>query len=131
VRGCGTVRDIRGGIPCGGPSIDAWVRGAVLDANAGVSPRDVLGRLHGWDAATAVAAAVYLWARHPRDFESAVLEGANSPGDSDSLASMAGALVGAGVGLETIRRQRPDWVTRLERVNELCALADDLADAWG
>jgi ADP-ribosylglycohydrolase len=96
------------------------VRGAIDDARNRVDPGPTLGRLQGWAAHEAIAAAAYLFARHPTDPRAALLEGANSPGDSDSLASMAGVLVGAHLGLEALPAE---WVAEVERSAELLALA--------
>lgn len=93
-----------------------------------MQPRAFYDRNRGWDALTAVAAAVYCASRNMRwltrtgggGFKAAMLEGANTPGDSDSIASMAGALVGSGFGIEAIPG---DWLCRLERVGDLFDLA--------
>ncbi|MCA9609816.1 MAG: ADP-ribosylglycohydrolase family protein, partial [Myxococcales bacterium] len=93
---------------------------AMAEAREGVPPEETLSRLEGWAAHEAIAAAVYLVARHPDDPSAAILEAANTPGDSDSLATLAGALVGARVGARALPR---DWVDDLERSAALLALA--------
>ena|SRR5690606_26225049 len=93
---------------------------AIDDAERGVGPEKTLARLQAWAAHEAIAAAVYLLARHLDDFSAAVLEGANTPGDSDSIATLAGALVGARVGLGNIPS---NWVDDLERSDVLTTLA--------
>ena len=55
-----------------------------------------------WVAEEAVASALYCVWRHPDDFEAAVLEATNTDGDSDSIACIAGSIVGARLGLEAI-----------------------------
>jgi len=102
----------------------AMIDEAVADADGGVEPAVTLSRLRGWAAHEAIAAGAYVVARHPADFRAAALEGANTPGDSDSIATLAGALVGARVGLEGLP---PPWVAELERSDELAALGSDLA----
>ena len=82
----------------------------------------MLGRLEGWAAHEAIAAAAYVLARHSEDPRAAILEGANTPGDSDSIATLAGALIGGRVGLA---RLPTEWVSRVERSNELLALANE------
>ncbi len=94
---------------------------AMHEASTGVAPEVTLTRLEGWAAHEAIAAAVYLVARHPDDPRRAILEAANTPGDSDSLATLAGALVGARVGLSKLP---PGWVGDVERSAELRALAE-------
>ena len=94
---------------------------AIDDARGGVGPEDTLDRLRAWAAHEAIAAAVYLFERHPDDPRSAILEGANTPGDSDSIATLAGALVGARCGVEALAAE---WVRDVERADELAALAE-------
>ncbi len=93
---------------------------AVEEARSGVDPSVTLERLQGWAAHEAIAAAAYVLARHPDDARRAILEGANTSGDSDSIATLAGALVGARVGLEGIPAE---WVAEIERAEDLAALA--------
>ena len=99
---------------------------AVNDAKAGVEPRVVLQRLQGWAAHECVAAAAYVFARHPMSFSDAVLEAANTPGDSDSIATLVGGLIGARLGVRSIPA---DWVRDLERSAELAQLSSRCAFA--
>jgi len=93
---------------------------AIHEARTGIPPETTLDRLHGWAAHEAIAAACYIFARHPSDPAAAILEGANTPGDSDSLATLAGALTGARCGLDALP---PAWVHDVERSDELRGLA--------
>lgn len=93
---------------------------AVEDARGGIAPELTLDRLRGWAAHEAIAAAIYVLARHADDPRGAILEAANTPGDSDSLATIAGALVGARTGLEALP---PDWIRDVERSDVLLRLA--------
>jgi len=52
--------------------------------------------------AEAVAAALYCFATHPDDFSSAVFTAVNTGGDSDTIAAMTGALVGARIGARAL-----------------------------
>lgn len=63
------------------------------------------GYLLGWSADEAVAAAVYVFVRHASNCHAALIEAVNTPGDSDSIATLAGALVGAYNGLESFKAQ--------------------------
>ncbi|KAG9397267.1 ADP-ribosylation/Crystallin J1 [Carpediemonas membranifera] len=56
------------------------------------------GQLRGWAGHEAIAAAAFLLARHGTDTEAAVIGGVNTPGDSDSIASIAGVLCAAAGG---------------------------------
>lgn len=65
----------------------------------------------GWVAEEAVAAALWCVWRHPDDFRAAVLRAANTDGDSDSVACIAGGIAGARLGLEAIPAE---WVRDVE-----------------
>lgn len=84
----------------------------------------VFAKWLGWSAHDAIAAAVHLLARFPNDPRSAILAGANTEGDSDSIATLAGALIGARCGLDALPA---NWVRDVERSDALLALSDDLA----
>lgn len=98
----------------------AMMATAIEEARGGVEPEVTLDRLRAWAAHEAIASAVYLLERHPDDARAAILEGANTPGDSDSIATLAGALVGARVGARGLPQE---WVKDVERADELMALA--------
>ncbi len=69
-------------------------------------------------APESVMFAIATFLRHPTDFRAAVLEAVNAGGDTDSTASMVGALVGANCGLDAIPEEwlnfRPDFCEPLE-----------------
>lgn len=73
-----------------------------------------------WVAEEAVASALYCVWRHPDHFRACVLEAVNTDGDSDSIACIAGGIVGARLGLS---RLPADLVADVER----SALLHDLA----
>jgi ADP-ribosylglycohydrolase len=83
----------------------------------------VLGE--GWIGEEAVALALYCFLRYPDDYKGAVLRGANSNGDSDSIASIAGSISGAYLGIGAIP---PEWIMRIERTDYLRSLAERLAE---
>lgn len=99
---------------------------AIHDAHTGADPGEVLQRLQGWAAHEAIAAAMFVVTRHPRDIRAALLEGANTPGDSDSIATLVGAMLGARFGLEALPAE---WIRDVERSDELLHLAAELAAA--
>jgi ADP-ribosylglycohydrolase len=84
----------------------------------------VLGE--AWTGDEAVASALYCFCRSPDDFRTTVLTGANTIGDSDSIACIAGAISGAYNGLETIPEH---WRQNVEDSEMLHHLAPDLLDA--
>lgn len=94
------------------------------EALGGVAPEVTLDRLRSWAAHEAICAGAYIFLRHPDDARAAILEGANTPGDSDSIATLAGALVGARLGLAGVPS---DWTRDVERSTELDELARQIA----
>ncbi len=77
-------------------------------------PEEVLvdGALgEGWVAEEAVASALYCYWRHPDDYVKAVLTAVNTDGDSDSLATITGSMLGARLGIESIPE---DWRNGVE-----------------
>lgn len=80
------------------------------------------GFLLGWAADEAVAAALYIFMRHHDDLQKALIEGVNTPGDSDSIASIAGALVGARTGVELLNYCEFDY-SLLENLNQIKTLS--------
>jgi len=79
----------------------------------------------GWVAEEAVALALYCFLRHSNSFEKTVIRGANTNGDSDSIASIAGGISGAYLGFEAI----PDrWVKQIEKSDYLADLSARLAE---
>jgi ADP-ribosylglycohydrolase len=93
-------------------------------AHNGDDPEAVLTHFLGWAAHDAIAAATYVFARHPDDPPRALLEAVNSPGDSDSIGTLVGALVGARRGVGALPEP---WVRDLERSDELSGLAEAVA----
>jgi ADP-ribosylglycohydrolase len=78
----------------------------------------------GWIAEEAVAMALYCVMRHPTDYVAAVRLGANITGDSDSVASIAGGILGARLGTPALPAE---WLARLENRAQLTDVAERLA----
>jgi ADP-ribosylglycohydrolase len=78
----------------------------------------------GWVGEEAVALALYCFLRYPEDYKKTVLRGANTNGDSDSVACIAGSISGAYLGAEAIPKQ---WVRKIEKSDYLADLARRLA----
>lgn len=84
---------------------------------------DVCKLLGGaWVGEEAVATALWCVLRANGDFRDSVLRGANSSGDSDSIACIAGSITGALVGASALPAA---WVNDVEK----SALLSELADA--
>lgn len=78
----------------------------------------------GWVGEEALAVAVYCALRHSDCFEDAVVAAVNHGGDSDSTGSICGNIMGAYLGFNAIPAK---YIGRLELLEELLELADDLA----
>jgi ADP-ribosylglycohydrolase len=65
----------------------------------------------GWIGREAVASSFYCFLKHPYDFKKAVLLATNTNGDSDSIASITGAISGAYNGINAIPA---DWIEQIE-----------------
>jgi ADP-ribosylglycohydrolase len=77
----------------------------------------------GWAAHDAIAATVYAFTLSPNNVMEAIYLGVHTPGDSDSIASMAGALVGARVGAGQLPKEL------VEQLEGSAELASDAAKA--
>lgn len=87
---------------------------------------DHLGQ--GWTGEEAVALAVYCVLRYPDDYVACMRRAANTNGDSDSIACIAGGIMGARLGLEAIPL---DWRSRCEHHHYLVELSKRMANANG
>jgi ADP-ribosylglycohydrolase len=77
----------------------------------------------GWIAEEALATALLCALRHADDPVGALARGATTAGDSDSIAALAGAFVGAAHGMSA---WPADWSTRIEYADHLRALTNPL-----
>ncbi|MER7456268.1 ADP-ribosylglycohydrolase family protein [Micromonospora sp. NPDC126480] len=73
----------------------------------------------GWVAEEALATALYCAVRHAGDPVTALARGATTAGDSDSIAALAGAFVGAALGMPA---WPAGWAARIEYADQLAAL---------
>ena len=80
----------------------------------------------GWVVEEAVLLALYCFSKSPDDFLTTIRRGANTQGDSDSIACIAGGISGAYLG---IRALPAEWVERIEKSNHLAEVAQRLAAA--
>lgn len=81
------------------------------------SADDALGL--GWVGEEAAAVAMYCFWKYPDDFRSAVIAGANTDGDSDSTACLAGALAGARLGWTAIPEDLREGVEDADRLKQV------------
>lgn len=80
----------------------------------------------GWTGEEAIALALYCVMRYPDDYVACVRRAATSNGDSDTIACIAGGIMGARLGLDAIPA---DWRSRCENADYLLTLADRMAVA--
>ncbi|WP_405426638.1 ADP-ribosylglycohydrolase family protein [Micromonospora sp. NBC_00617] len=73
----------------------------------------------GWVAEEALATALFCAVRHADDPVAALARGATTAGDSDSIAALAGAFVGAATGMAA---WPPGWADRIEYADQLATL---------
>lgn len=95
----------------------------------GIHPDEVLceGVLgESWVGYEAVASALYCFCRSPKDYRQTVITAANTVGDSDSIACIAGAISGAYNGIESIPVK---WRRAVENSALLHELSSDLLRA--
>ncbi|HKP52262.1 MAG TPA: ADP-ribosylglycohydrolase family protein [Chloroflexia bacterium] len=77
----------------------------------------------GWVGEEALAIAIYCALKFPDDWRKGVLAAANHSGDSDSTASICGAILGTHLGLRAIPGE---WVRSVENAVDILAVADDM-----
>ncbi len=78
----------------------------------------------GWAGEEAVALALYCFLKYPQDYRKVVVRAANTNGDSDTIACIAGAISGAYLGAGAIPAE---WIKRIEKSTYLATLAEGLA----
>lgn len=101
---------------------------AELEGLLNRDPEEVLD--YTWTGAFAlesVPAALFCFLRAADDPEAVLLTAANTSHDTDTIAAMAGNLVGAYVGRARLEREHPAWWAELEFRDELGRLAASLA----
>ena len=72
-----------------------------------------------------MALSLYCFLKYPDDYRKVVLRGANSNGDSDSIACIAGSISGAFLGVAAIPEE---WIQGIEKTEYLDQLAVRLAE---
>jgi len=91
-------------------------------------PKQVAQQLgRGVQAPNSVPTAIFCFLLHPKDFKRAILYAAGLGGDTDTIASMTGAISGAYLGLPALPK---NWLSKLENRDHISQLADALYDAY-
>jgi len=78
---------------------------------------------HGIEAFNSVPTAIFCFLAHPKDFTSAIVYAVSLGGDTDTIASMAGAISGAYLSIEAVPHA---WQAHLENRDYIAKLADRL-----
>ncbi len=110
----------------GGRARDLDARLAQLPELVDRPPEEALSKSglgEAWVAEEAVVSALYCFWRSPADFERTMRTAANTDGDSDSIACIAGSISGAFNGVAAIPRR---WTAGVERADELVAMGERL-----
>lgn len=96
----------------------------LLDDGLLYGPIEKLRTVVGTDclALESVCFAIALYYRHLNNFSVGILEAVNSGGDTDSVASIAGAMIGSNVGLEGIPR---DWMEFSSNFNQALEIGEN------
>jgi ADP-ribosylglycohydrolase len=104
--------------------LPSWIVEAARDSAIRIEPPWKVSLVYGMSCAInfVLPGAYYLAARFPGDFESAVLHAINGGGQNMSRACLAGALMGAQVGLSGIPAR---FIQRLLQGDEIVRLARD------
>ncbi len=80
----------------------------------------------GFTALDSVAFSIGTFLRHPLDFRDGVLEAVNAGGDSDTHASIVGALIGLNGGLSAIPKEWQDFNPQFQETIEIGARLNEL-----
>ena len=95
-----------------------------LAENSADSDLDNIHRLgEGWVAEEALAIALYCVLKYQDDFSRGIIVSVNHKGDSDSTGAIAGNILGAWTGYESIEEK---WKNNLELSDVILEIADDL-----
>lgn len=106
---------------------------AVRLAQSDIPDADAIRQLgEGWTAEEAWAISLYCTIRHIDNMRESIIAAVNHDGDSDSIGSITGNIMGAIYGYEAIKRERMfcpegrEFEDTIELANIILALADDL-----
>lgn len=107
--------------------LPSWIAQTAHEPGIQIEPAWKVSLVYGMSCAVnfVLPGAYYLAARFPGDFESAVLHAVNGGGQNMSRACLAGALVGAQVGLSGIPER---FVSGLADGQEIVSLAQKIAE---
>jgi ADP-ribosylglycohydrolase len=97
-------------------------------AHSGMSDEDAMKELgQGWYADETFALAYFCILRYPDDYKKAVQTAVNVTGDSDSVGSVAGGILGAKLGIEAIP---VSWIEALKEKEKLEEIVGPLIEKY-
>ncbi len=97
-------------------------------SHSGMGDGEALKKLgQGWYADETFALAYFCTLRYPKDYKKAVQTAVNITGDSDSVASVAGGILGARLGIEAIP---VSWVEALKEKEKLEGIVGPLLEKY-
>lgn len=98
---------------------------AIKLSSSNLSDQEAINELgEGWVAEEALAIAIYSCLKYPDSFKDAIVCAVNHDGDSDSTGAVAGNIIGAYLGEESIPNY---YINNLELNNIISEIADDLS----
>jgi ADP-ribosylglycohydrolase len=97
-------------------------------AHSGMADEDAMKELgQGWYADETFALAYFCILRYPDDYKKAVQTAVNITGDSDSVGSVAGGILGAKLGIEAIPFS---WIEALKEKEKLEEIVESLLEKY-
>lgn len=97
-------------------------------AHSNLSDEEALQKLgQGWYADETFALAYFCILRYPNDYKKAVQTGVNITGDSDSVSSVAGGILGARLGIEAVP---VSWVEALKEKEIIEEMVEPLIEKY-
>ena len=97
-------------------------------AFSGIGDEEALKKLgQGWYADETFALAYFCILRYPDDYKKAVQTAVNITGDSDSVGSVAGGILGARLGIDAIP---PSWIEALKEKEKLEEIVEPLLEKY-
>ena len=89
-------------------------------AHSVIGDEDALRKLgQGWYADETFALAYFCILRYPKDYRKAVLTAVNITGDSDSVGSVVGGILGAMLGIEAVPVSWTESLKEKEKLEEM------------
>lgn len=97
--------------------------------NHRISEGQVFDEFRGWVGDEAIAASIYAFLMFPYNYADAVRLAANTPGDSDSLGAITGAIVGAYIGFSNLPTEWVEITERADHLRSLSILVTDVVES--